>query len=51
MKIVVENAKPRAKWLNDLLRAKRSERHSDPRKPSRCQRKIAGRREVSEALG
>lgn len=50
MKIVVKVAKPRAKWLNDVLRSKRNERHKDPRKPNRALRKIKVREEIFEVL-
>ena len=35
MKIDVKVPKPRAKWLNDLLRTKRNERHADFRRKTR----------------
>lgn len=46
MKIVIKTEKPRAKWLNDVLRSKRSEKHRDPSKKTRQQYK----RELAQSL-
>jgi len=35
MKIIVPNLKPRAKWLNDILRAKRNLKHNSSKVMSR----------------
>lgn len=44
MKITLPPMKRRAKWLNDLLRSKRSAPHKDPLNPSRAKRKQENRR-------
>lgn len=50
MKIKVEVSKPRAKWLNDLLKSKRAAKHADPRNPSRSDLKRQLGKELSRAL-
>ena len=46
MKIDLPAIKPRAKWLNDILVSKRSERHADTRKQSRSQLKQSMKKEL-----
>ena len=50
VKIVVPVSKPRSKWLNDILRTKRSEAHASMKNPTRSKAKAIARREISEAM-
>jgi (p)ppGpp synthase/HD superfamily hydrolase len=48
VKITVPAQKPRAKWLNDILLSKRSERHADPKNLSRQAQKLQTRKELEK---
>jgi len=48
VKITVPVQKPRAKWLNDILLSKRSERHADPKNLSRQAQNVQTRKEVEK---
>lgn len=51
MKITIPMKAPRAKWLNDILRSKRSERHEfTVRKLSRSKLKSAVKKEVDDGI-
>lgn len=50
MKITIPVEKPRAKWLNDILRNKRSTAHSTPRFPSREKQKREFEKRLNEGL-